>query len=664
MPLKRFFLGPPIRKSEMNAEKLPKKTAFAVFASDALSSIAYAPGELMYQFVLAGVAITSLTFLLPLAGAISLTVIAVIILYRLVITHYPHGGGTYTVAKDHLGETASLIAAAALLIDYILTVSVSVVSGVAQIGAIFPPVDNYRAIIAIVVVVFIAFINLRGYRESGNFFAIPLYAFLSTFSLLLLAGLFAWVRGVLPHVESSAVTLAVPLLGSLGIFVTLRAFASGSTALTGIEAISNGVPVFKEPSPKNARTTLALLGGVIVAFLMGAALLTKAIGLVPQNPEVLIPTLGSLIFPVVLPALFAKIILGTLTIAITVILLIAANTAFVDLPRLSSLLARDGYLPRQFKNRGDRQVFSFGIIMLIVLACIPILVFNARVTPLIPLYGIGVFTTFSLLGWSMVRHALRKTIPGHEDTSGVSRSTSTLIIGLIAGIVTSVVLGVFLVTKFTHGAFVIVIIMPMLVLLMRRIHASYINYEKGLRLEEGRKFQVRRVTNTVIISLGNINRAALKVLNRAQDIEGRKIAVHVVEDDEQEENFRRQWEALGANMELIVLRTEYNSMTAPILDFIKRIKEEEDAKEVHDPLYIHHLYVVLGEIVPLTLWANLLHNQTAFFLYEQLRGIPEVTPILVRYVPNKIPLGEKLWGASQFKFKQVLDKAKNMLVPK
>jgi hypothetical protein len=345
-----------------------------------------------------------------------------------------------------------------------------------------------------------------------------------------------------------------------------------------------------------------------------------------------------------LPPFISKIALGALTIAITVILLIAANTAFVALPRLTSLLARDGFLPKQLKNRGDRQVYSIGVIALVVFASIPIWIFDAKVTPLIPLYGIGVFTTFSLLSWSIVRHAIRKPREDHADSSGIKRGMSTLVIGTVAGVTTSTVLLVFLITKFLHGAFAIVIVIPLLVLLMKSIRARYVHYENGLRLEEGRKFHIRNVTNTIILALGQIDRAALKAINRTQDIVGRKIAVHVAEDDDQEEKFRRQWENLETGIPLTILRTEYNSTTAPLFAYIKKLKDDEDMKEARDPSYIHHLYVVISEIIPITPFENLLHNQTAFFLYEELRAIPEVTPILVRYMPEKVPLGEQLWG--------------------
>lgn len=632
--LKRLFLGPPIRKSDMHGEQLPKRTAFGVFASDALSSIGYAPGELLHQFTLAGLAAVSLGYLLPISFAIVLTAWVVIMLYRLIITHYPHGGGTYTVAKEHLGEIPALITAAALLVDYTLTVSVSVTSGVAQLGTVVPFFNAHRVAVCIVVIICVAYINLRGYRESGNFFAIPLYGFLSAFSLLLVAGLISWLMGTLPHAGQFSAT-AISLTGGVGIFLMMRAFASGCSALTGIEAVSNGIPVFREPSAKNARTTIVMLGVVIGAFLLGVGALTRAIGVVPENPEILIPTLGSIVFGSLFPSVLAKIAIVFLATAMCVILLIAANTSFAGLPRLSSILAKDGYLPRQFRNRGDRQVYSTGIITLVVASSLLIWFFGGRVSPLIPLYGIGVFTTFSMLGWSMVAHVARPN-PAESDADA-PRDKKTLVTGIAAGTISTVVLGIFLVTKFAQGAFIVVILMPILVLLFRKIRKSYARQEEGLRLDAEKAFKPRRASNTVIIAVARIDKATLKSINRAQDIVGRKIAVHVTEETEDDAEFRRRWESLGTGIPLVVLRTEYNSLTDPLIRYIENLLREENAKEMKDPAYIHHLYVVLGEVIPGSLTENILHNQTAFFLYEQLRAIPEITPILVRYAPSQPP---------------------------
>jgi amino acid transporter len=639
--LKRLFLGHPIKRSEMHAEQLPKRTAFGVFASDALSSIGYAPGELLYQFSLAGAAALSLGYLLPVSFFIIATAWVVILLYRVVITHYPHGGGTYTVTKEHLGDIPSLITASALIIDYILTVSVSVTSGIAQAGTIFPFFDAHRVAVCVCVVACVALINLRGYRESGNIFSIPLYGFLSAFTLLLLAGLLSWLKGTLPHAGQFS-TAALSVSGGVGIFLIMRSFASGCSALTGIEAISNGVPVFREPSAKNARTTIVVLGFIISVFLLGAGALTHAIGIVPQNPEILIPTLGSLVFGSVMPAALAKIALGFLATSMCVILLIAANTSFADLPRLSSILAKDGYLPRQFRNRGDRQVFSVGIIVLAVVSSLLIMVFRGQVSPLIPFYGIGVFTTFSMLGWSMVAHVLRPR-PSESDAEA-PRDAKTLLTGIAAGTVSTAVLGVFLVTKFAQGAFAVVIVVPLLIMLFRGIRKSYARYEEGLRLEPGKKFLRRKVTNTIVIAVGRIDKSTLKSVNRAQDIIGRKIAVHIAEEGYGDDEFRRQWEALDTDIPLVMLHTEYNSLTSPLIRYIREIRREENAKEMKDPSYIHHLYVVLGEIVPDSLAENILHNQMAFLLYEQLRSIPEITPILVRYSPSKLPPSARWHG--------------------
>ncbi|MDO8504263.1 MAG: amino acid permease, partial [Candidatus Liptonbacteria bacterium] len=335
------------------------------------------------------------------------------------------------------------------------------------------------------------------------------------------------------------------------------------------------------------------------------------------------------------PALIAKMALILLTSAMAVILLIAANTSFAGLPQLASILAKDRFLPKQFRNRGDRQVYSIGIIILAVISSLFIYIFDGRVSPLIPFYGIGVFTTFSMLGWSMVAHVI-KPKPGESDAEA-PRDKKTLAVGLIAGIISTVVLAIFLITKFTQGAFAVAIIVPLLVIGMRKIRANYARYEKGLRLEEGKKFRERHSSNTIIIPVGKIDRSTLKALNRAKDINGKKIAIHVAEDDVDESKLRDRWNKLETGIPITVLRTEFNSLSSPILSYIDSLIKSENDKELEDSSYIHHIYVVLTEIVPDRGSEILLHNQMAFFIYEQLRASPEVTPIIVRYVPSKLP---------------------------
>ncbi len=622
----------------MGHEKWPKKIALAVLASDALSSIAYAPGELMYQFVFVG-AIAGLAYSVPLAIAIAIVVGAVISLYREVIKHYPGGGGGYTVVKSNLGPFPSLVTASSLLMDYVLTVSVSVASGVAQLEEVAPMLKGHRVGISCLVIVFIAYMNLRGYRESGRFFAVWTYGFIGIFSVLLISGLAASLTGTLPHV--SVAPSGSHIVGAVTLFLMLRAFASGATALTGIEAISNGVPIFREPQQNNARATLLTLGTIIVVFLIGSTVLVRAVGLIPENPETLIPQVGGVVFPalaVMLPFPFmpwvANVLLVLLTSALAVILLIAANTAFTDLPMVCANLARDGYLPRQFRNRGDRQVFSTGILTLTVLSILPIYFFAGNVSALIPLYGIGVFLNFTLVAVSMIKHSLNRT-PRNWYGFGVS---------IVAGVMSAIVLAVFVVTKFGQGGYIILLILPMVIVIMRKIKRNYDFYAKTLALQPEHRFTARPASNTIVIAIGGVNKTALKAYNRASDIKGRKIVLHVAYDEEDERRFHEEWRSLRTGVEPVVLRSEYNSATSPILDFVRNLQTEEDAKEAKDPSYVHHLYIVIAEMVPRAFFAHLLYNQTAFFLYNQLRAMPEVTPLLVRYVPEKIPLGERIWG--------------------
>src|SRR5215471_12734246 len=448
-PLKRWLVGAPMSLAQARHERLTKTVALAVFSSDALSSVAYATEEILLILVLAGAAATHLT--LPISFAIAGLLAVVAISYQQTIHAYPSGGGSYIVARANLGPTPGLVAAAALLIDYVLTVAVSVAAGVAALTSAFPSLANHRVVLGVFFITAIAFGNLRGVRESGRIFAVPTYLFIGTLGLLVAIGGARWFLGDLPVVPHHAIG---PATMPLTWFLVLRAFSSGCTALTGVEAISNGVPAFRPAESRNAAVTMGWMAGILGVLFLGISGLTSAVGIVPAEDQTVISQLGRALFG---QGLFYYLIQGSTTL----ILILAANTSFADFPRLSSLLARDRYAPRQFRTMGDRLVFSNGIVILAGAAALLIVIFRAQTHALIPLYAVGVFISFTLSQVGMVRHWLT------ERGAGWQRR---LIVNGVRGTVTAAVTVVIAMTKFSHGAWIVVFLIPIMVFAFRAVH--------------------------------------------------------------------------------------------------------------------------------------------------------------------------------------------------
>ncbi len=580
---KRLLVGPPMPLSLGRYERLSKTTALAVFASDALSSTAYATEEILRILVLAGAAAMALA--VPVALAIAGLLIVVAISYQQTIHAYPGGGGSYIVARANLGPTPGLVAAGSLMIDYVLTVAVSVAAGVAAITSAFPSLFRHRIAVGVFCVAVIAFGNLRGVRESGRFFAVPTYLFVATLGSLIVVGLFRLFQGsleALPHQPVEAAT-------SLSWFLVLRAFASGCTAMTGMEAISNGVPAFKEPEAHNAAITSRWMAGILAGLFLGVTVLAAALKVVPVEDQTVVSMIAG--------ALVGRGALYYLTQASTaLILILAANTSFADFPRLASLLSRDHYAPRQFMKRGDRLVFSNGVIVLAALAALLIISFRGDTHALIPLYAVGVFISFTLSQSGMVRHWQTERGRGWRWRLAVNG---------VGAAVTAVVTIVIAATKFTHGAWMVVVLIPILVFVFQTVARHYALVADQLSLEGyGGPPQIR---HTVLVPIGDMHRGVVSAVQYAKLLSPEAKAVYVEVDPQQTRRLEEKWTKWGLGVPLVILTSPYRSLLTPLLEYIDHLQGQQGE-------FRRVVTIVLPEFIPAHWWQHLLHNQTALLI--------------------------------------------------
>ncbi len=583
LSLKKIFLGSPLRTAELPHQKLSKKAALAVFASDNLSSSAYATEEMLVALVVGGSAMLHLA--LPATIAICVLTAIVVISYSQTIHAYPSGGGAYIVAKENLGVTPGLVAAAALLIDYVLTVSVSVAAGVAAITSAVPALYSHRVALCIAFVLIILMANLRGVRESAAVFGVPVYWFVFSAYLFVIGGLFrAFGPEAIPAQQPQiAATAQLPVL-----WLFLRAFASGCTAITGVEAISNGVQAFKAPVSKNASITLFWMAGILTSLFLGITVLAMHFGVVPVEGETVNSQINRMVFG-------KGSIYYMIQLATTAILILAANTSFADFPRLSSILAKDRFAPRQLSNLGDRLVFSNGVILLALAASVLIISFQGEVNKLIPLYMVGVFVSFTLSQSGMVVHWMRLREPGYHWRIAVNA---------VGAVTTFVVLGVVGVTKFTGGAWAVMLAIPLLVLVFRKTREHYFKLSVQVSLSDFDRPKVARHTVIVPVSPAP-NRVVLFAVEYAKSISKDVLAVTVNVDAHNHEEVRGTWKKHIEDVDLIVLDSPYRSVVLPLLRFID---------EVEDLRSDDKLTVLLPEIVPAKWWHNLFHNQTSLIL--------------------------------------------------
>jgi amino acid transporter len=580
--LKRVFLGSPLPTAQSRHERLAKTTALAVFASDALSSVAYATEEILLVLVLAGTA--ALSYSLPISIAIAVLIAIVVSSYRQTIRAYPQGGGAYLVSKDNLGVPAGLVAGAALLIDYVLTVAVSVAAGIAALTSAVPALFPYRPWLCVAAVVGIAVANLRGIRESGKLFAAPTYLFIASLVVLIVYGSAGALFDFLPETPYQR---HPPGLEGVGLFLFLRAFASGCTALTGVEAVSDGVPAFKPPEAHNARIVLTVLGGILIALFLGITFLAYDFGIAPRHEETVVSQLARHVFGG--GALYFEIQAVTM-----LILLLAANTSFADFPRLSFFLARDRFIPRQFATQGDRLVFSNGILILGGLAALLLVIFRGDTHALIPLYAVGVFLSFTLSQASMVRRWLRLKEEGWRWRWWLNA---------VGAVVTGLVMITIAATKFTHGAWIVVLLIPTLVAAFALVHRHY--EEVAVQLSLDAFSPPPPMTNTVLVLVGDIHRGVIKAIQYAKTLSPNAKAVFVETDPERTRRLEEKWGRYGMGVPLIVLTSPYRSLLGPLTRYVDQIQNQGEN---------HVVTIVLPEFIPARWWQLGLHNQTAFLI--------------------------------------------------
>ena len=624
-PLKRFLLGDPLHNREAMHQRLSNPVALAVFSSDALSSVAYAPHEIMLMLALAGTAALSLT--LPIAVAIGVLLVIVVLSYRQTIREYPGGGGSYIVAKENLGTVPGLVAGASLLVDYILTVAVSISAAVAAITSALPQLLPYTVPIAIGFVLLLAVASLRGVKESGAIFAGPTFAFIVLIGAMVVVGLVRFATG--NPFSVPAPTHSIDAVQSLGLFLVLKAFASGCTAMTGVEAIANGVQAFRQPEDRNASVTLTWMAGILLFLFVGIALLSSLAGVQPSETETVISQLSREMFG-------TGVLYYVISASVAAILVLAANTAYADFPRLSSFVADDDFLPHQLRDRGHRLVFSNGIILLTVAAIVLLVAFGGVTTRLIPLYAVGVFLSFTLSQAGMVRHHLRIREQGWQRALAINAVGATA-----TGIVTAVIAT----AKFTHGAWIVLILIPTIVGFFLWVRRQYDRVRKDLAIRPDEYADLdwqsyNRMHNHVIVLVKAIDRRLVRALRYARTLQADRIEAVFVDIDGTGAAFRKRWEKAGFGIKLTVVDSPYREILSPIMEFIRAVPR---------PTNDHVVTVILPEYAPENLGDALLHDQTSLLLKQQLFGAPGVILTDVPYHINEpcTPLACALPGPSE-----------------
>ncbi|MCG6553455.1 MAG: APC family permease [Candidatus Magnetominusculus sp. LBB02] len=582
MSLKTFLIGSPIESVKEKHERVSKLTGLAVFSSDALSSVAYATEEILLVLV---VGAGMVHFSMPIAIGITALIAIVAVSYFQTIHEYPSGGGAYIVAKDNLGDNAGLAAGSALLIDYVLTVSVSISSGVAAITSALPYLHGYTVVICISSLFVITVINLRGVKESGKVFSLPTYMFI--FAILTLIGFgFTVNPSAVPHVEHPKDAQTYTSFAM--IFLIMRAFSSGCTAMTGIEAVSNGIRAFRQPESKNAGITLVWMAVILGTMFMGITFLTERFHLLPSESETILSQLAKTVFN---EGFFYYFIQGTTFL----ILILAANTSFADFPRLSSIMAQDGFLPRQLANRGDKLVFSNGVIILSIISGILMAAFSGDTHALIPLYAVGVFLSFTLSQGGMVAHWFKYKSKGW---------VKHMIINATGALTTAVVSVVIAATKFIHGAWMVIIAIPIIMVITKKISQHYQSVSRQLSIENAEP-EVEYAHHSVIIPISGLQVAVLNAIKYAKAISNDVSAVYVCLDPAATLRLQSSWQKFGMGVPLVILESPFRSIIEPLMDYI------DDVRSCYQKGVIT---VVLPEFVPRKWWHHLLHNQTAIFI--------------------------------------------------
>jgi amino acid transporter len=589
MLLKRWLVGDPLKTAQAAHERLTKTLALAIFSSNAISSVAYATEEILLVLILAGTA--AVAWSIPVSLAILFLVAVLTVSYRQIIYEYPEGGGAYIVARTNLGEVPALIAAAALMIDYVLTVAVSVAAGIAAITSAVPALFPHREALGLIAILFIVVMNLRGVRESGKFFAIPTYFAIGALSLMVVIGTVRSLVGSGPVAPPLPSADAAQLEG-LTLFLVLRSFAAGCSAVTGMEVISNGVKAFRYPESKNAATTMVWMSVILATLFMGISWLAYHYGILPKEDETVVSQLARLTFGT--GTIYYMVQIGTM-----LLLVLAANSAFAGFPQLSSILARDGFMPHQMASFGDRLVFSNGILILGFFACLLLVIFRGDTHALIPLYAIGVFVSFTLSQAGMVLRWLRKK-GSHWQTKLAINGVGAVTTGIATIIIAS--------TKFMQGAWIVFVLVVLLIMMFRSIRSHYRAVAEQVSLSrDARPPRPRR--NIVIIPIGGVNRAVVRAVDYARSRGGDVRAVLVDVDKEETALVEIKWAQWGCGVPLIVLPSPYRSILGALLQYIEEhLEKDPDC----------WITVVVPEILPARWWQNILHNQRALLLKAAL----------------------------------------------
>jgi amino acid transporter len=611
--LKHVVFGRPLPSERLEHERLNKKTALAVLSSDAISSVAYATDQIL--FVLGGaIGIAAVNYVLPISAVIVGLLVLVGLSYRQTVFAYPNGGGSYTVARENLGPLPGLVAAAALLTDYILTVAVSISGGVAAITSAYPVLAAHTVLLCALSILLLATVNLRGVRESGAAFSIPTYLFIGMMLALLGVGAYRYVTG---H-ELVRLTAALkvdpvsarraglsPITGFALVYLMMRGFAEGCAAMTGTEAISNGVMAFKAPAQKNAAITLGWMVAILAAFFLGVSFLAQHYRVMPTTSETVLSILGHHVFGGG-PLYYA---LQYTTFAV---LVLAANTAFADFPRLAGILAADRYMPRQLAARGDRLAFSNGIVALAVVAMLLVWLFHGDTNALVPLYAIGVFVCFTLSQAGMVVHWRATREPGWLWKAWLNG---------IGAVATGLVSIIQIVTKFTTGGWVVAVIIPVIIVMLRAIHRHYTAFTEEIRFTG--QSPITPLHHTVIVPVNGITKATAGALVYATTIGAEVIAVYIEVDKRGTQRMREEWDAWDIGVPLEIVPSPYRSILRPLVEFVENLRMVTPGELVT---------IVVPEIVPHKWWEHLLHNKTALFIRTAFLFKPNVVVVAIPYL--------------------------------
>jgi amino acid transporter len=609
--VRRLIFGSPLSTEQLSHQRLPKILALPIFASDALSSTAYATQAILLNLLIAGPHVLHLT--LPISIAIVVLLWVVVISYTQTVHAYPEGGGTYSVSRENLGINWGLLAAAALLTDYVLTVAVSITSGVQQITSFFTDLAPYQTQLAVAAIWFLTLANLRGAKESGMLFAVPTYFFVITMLGTVGVGVFGPLFGYHPRpYQPTTQETAQQVMHAVSLGLILRAFASGCAAMTGIEAVANGVQAFRPPESKNAAQTLVAMGAILSTIFLGISYIAQKYHIVYYGHgegDVSAESVISMVARVVFHD--EPLLRGIILFATATILLLAANTAYADFPRLSSILARHGYMPRQLANLGDRLVFSNGIILLAVFVSLLVVAFGGSVDRLIPLYAVGVFTAFTLSQAGMVRHWLQQ--------KGTGWQWKVLVNG-IGAVATGIVLLVIIVEKGPQGAWVVLVVIPILMWIFTQINRHYQKVRARLTLIG---YEPQPLPpHTVLVLVPDVHRGVIPALEYAREISKDHRAVHIEINPADTQRLKERWEQWGGDMPLVIIESPYRSLIGPLVEYVRQVRQDHPR---------HLITVVLPEFVVTKWWERVLHNNSAFLIKLALGNVRDVVITNVRY---------------------------------